>query len=362
MPVACFPLLVVRMTEIGEIRGKLLRTHARASCIRPAVPYHGPEMSILEKVGNTPLRVIDGIYVKLECSNPGGSVKDRIAKFILEEAARRGDLKPGDTVVEATSGNTGIAVSIMAREMGYKAKIFMPEHMSAERVQMIQALGAEVHLTPREGGFERPIEIRDTYKGKPGYFVPDQFANPDNSRCHKTTTGTEIAQQLRDLGVEKLDAFVAGVGTGGTLMGVAEALREAFGPVHVVAVEPEESNVMSGGPAGEHGIQGIGDGFIPDLVDMKTVDEVSCVSTTEALEAAKNIRRDHGFCVGVSAGANTVSARRLIDRGAVSVATLWPDCADRYVSFGLEAPFSEGVTCPLKEVCGARSLELLADS
>jgi len=313
---------------------------------------------LLEKIGHTPLRLLEGVYVKLECSNPGGSVKDRMAKFLLQEAIRRGELHPDDTVVEATSGNTGIALTMVARELGFPVLILMPEHMSEERRRMMEAMGAEVRLTPEEGGFELPIEIRDTYRGRPGYFVPDQFANPDNTLCHRRTTGPEILTQLAELGCKRLDAFVAGVGTGGSLMGTGQALKESFPDLRIVAVEPAESNVMSGGCSGTHGIMGIGDGFIPELVDMGFVDEVACVSTAEAREAANAIRSRYGFCVGLSAGANLVAAGRQRDQGRVA-ATLWPDCSDRYVSVGLEPPSSREVNCPLKAACSARTRELL---
>jgi len=256
----------------------------------------------LDQIGNTPLIRIDGLYVKLECANPGGSVKDRIAKFLLEEARRRGDLKPGDTVVETTSGNTGIALTLVAREMGHKVMIFMPEHMSQERVDIMRKAGADVRLTSKEGGFAGAVEERDAYRGRPGYYVPDQFGNPDNTRCHYLTTGREMIAQLAELGVTRLDWFVAGVGTGGTLMGVGNALREGMPGVRIAAVEPEEAAVMSGRESGDHGIMGIGDGFIPDIVDMAQVDDVICVSTDEAHAAAERIREEHGHCVGRSAG------------------------------------------------------------
>lgn len=315
-------------------------------------------MSVIDRIGNTPLVVIDDVLVKLECSNPSGSVKDRIAKFLLQEAARRGDLKPGDTVVEATSGNTGIAISMVARELGYKAIIYMPEHMSDERKKIVVGLGAEVRLTPREDGFEGPIRIRDTFKGKSGYYVPDQFSNQDNTLCHRLTTGAEILRQLHDMGAGPPGAFVAGVGTGGTLMGIGQALREAYPQILIVAVEPTESAVMSGGGAAEHGIQGIGDGFIPDLIDMSFVDEVVCISTEEAHRESERIRIEHGFCVGMSAGANMLSALKLRERG-LTVVTVWPDCSNRYVSMGLEAPDSQDVTCPHQQTCMVRTAQLL---
>ncbi len=312
-----------------------------------------PRAAILQHIGNTPLVLIDGIWVKLECANPGGSVKDRIAKFMLQAATERGELKPGDTIVEATSGNTGIAIAMVARELGHPVIIWMPEHMSEERVAMIEALGADVRLTPKYEGFERPIAIRDSYRGRHGYYIPDQFANPDNIRCHRQTTGAEIALQLLIKDSLRLDAFVAGVGTGGTLMGVGQALRETMPEIRIVAVEPEESAVMGGGAPGEHGIPGIGDGFIPDLIDMDFVDEAIAVCTADADAAAHAIHDKHGYCVGMSAGANMVAAGRLRDRG-MDVATVWPDCSDRYISMGLDSPGEGSGTCPLRSRCAAR--------
>jgi cysteine synthase len=315
-------------------------------------------MTVLERIGGTPLLHVDGIFVKLECANPAGSVKDRIARFLLEEAARRGELRPGDTVVEATSGNTGIALAMVGRELGYRVLIFMPEHMSPERRQMIEHFGGEVRLTPRKESFAGAIARRDAYRERPGHYVPDQFGNPDNPRCHTLTTGRELIEQLRARGIPRLDWFVAGVGTGGTLMGVARALRTAMPGTSIAAVEPEESAVMSGGPPGEHGIQGIGDGFVPALVDLATIDQVVRVHTDEARHEAERLRRLYGYCVGVSAGANTVAARRLIERSA-RVATVWPDCSDRYASMGLPPPDPGGVGCPLGPLCATRSRGML---
>jgi len=312
----------------------------------------------VEPAPPTPLVEFEGVYVKLECANPGGSVKDRIAGFLLREAAARGELAPGDTVVEATSGNTGIALALAARAMGYKALIFMPEHMSQERVRMIERAGAEVRLTPRAESFAGACARRNEFQGKPGYFIPDQFANPDNTRCHRETTGQELIAQLAALGAGPLDAFVAGVGTGGTLMGVGEALRAVFPAVRIVAVEPTESAVLSGGGAGEHGIMGIGDGFVPALLDVAFVTDVARVSTDDAHAAAMRIRDDAGYCVGRSAGANTVAALALAAQG-LRVATLWPDCADRYESIGLSSPLAPGVTCPRHHACRARTEAML---
>lgn len=315
-------------------------------------------MTYLDSIGNTPCLFIDGIYVKLECSNPGGSVKDRIGKYLIQTATRRGELQPGDTVVETTSGNTGIALTLAARELGYSVIIFMPEHMSVERRQMLENLGAQIQLTPRKEGFAGAVARRDTYRGKPGYYVPDQFSNPDNTECHRLTTGAELIEQLKELGCKKIDWFIAGVGTGGTLMGVGQALRNAFPGVRLAAVEPDECAVMSGDQPGDHQIMGIGDGFIPDIVAMEEIDQVVRIPTAAAMAQAERIRKERGYCVGISAGANTLAAFRLRDHGT-TVATLWPDCADRYVSMGLQAPLSQEVQCPLKAACAARSAAML---
>jgi cysteine synthase A len=312
----------------------------------------------LDRIGRTPLIEADGIFTKLECANPCGSVKDRIARFMLHAAARRGDLRPGDVIVETTSGNTGIALAWVGRALGHRVLIFMPEHMSPERRRMMEKLGAEVRLTPREIGFAGAVRMRDEYRVREGYYVPDQFGNPDNARCHRLTTGAELLAQLRERGIERLDAFVAGVGTGGTLMGVGQALRHAMPGLRLIAVEPTESSVMSGGPAGDHEIMGIGDGFVPELVDLSSIDEVACVSSAAARAAAAGIRARFGYCVGVSSGANWVAAQTLRSRGA-RVATLWPDSADRYTSMGLEGPQTGGARCPLQPQCEARARAML---
>jgi cysteine synthase A len=280
---------------------------------------------------------------------------------MLEEARRRGELVPGDMIVEATSGNTGIALASIGRALGHRVIIFMPEHMSPERVQMLQNLGADVRLTPQAESFAGAVARRDEFRGQPGYYVPDQFGNPDNTRCHRLTTGAELVAQAGSIGVGRLDWFVAGVGTGGTLMGVGEALREAMPGVRLAAVEPLESAVLSGGPPGDHGIMGIGDGFVPALVDRAAIDRVERVSTAEAIAAANRLLVQHGYCVGVSSGANLVAALRLRGEGG-QVATLWPDCSDRYVSMGLSGPGSLEARCPHSELCKARSLSRIGRS
>lgn len=311
-----------------------------------------------DAVGHTPLVEIEGVLVKLECANPSGSVKDRIGVFMLREAIRRGELAPGDTVVEATSGNTGIALSLAGRALGLNVLIFMPEHMSAERRSMMERLGADVRLTPREESFTGACARRDAYADRAGYYVPDQFGNPDNTRCHRETTGRELVAQLRERGVDRLAAVVAGIGTGGTLMGLGQALALEWPHARVVAVEPTESAVLSGGPVGEHGIMGIGDGFVPALVERGRIDEVITVSSEEAHAAAERIRREHGFCVGRSSGANLLAALRL---GSLEgrVVTVFPDCSDRYQSLGLGSPGSPDVHCPMCERCRSRTRELL---
>jgi cysteine synthase len=317
---------------------------------RAPAPDHAP--------GCTELLAVGGIVVKQECTNPTGSIKDRVARFMLEEAMKRGELAEGDIVVEATSGNTGIALAHEAARLGCRLIVFMPEHMSPERAHMIRRLGGDVQLTPERESFAGAVARRDAFRGRPGHYVPDQFGNPDNVRCHQETTGRELVEQVLALGWTRVDAFVAGIGTGGTLMGVGRALRAAFPKVRLVAVEPSESAVLSGGHAGAHGIAGIGDGFVPAIVDRAAIDEVVRVSTHDALETAKHLRTEFGHCVGVSSGANSWAAFRLARR-LEHVATVWPDAADRYGSAGLLASGAAEVTCPHADRCRTRSRWLL---
>jgi cysteine synthase A len=310
---------------------------------------------MLDRIGRTPMLGVDGTFVKLECANPTGSVKDRIADFMVRAAAGRGELAAGDTIVEASSGNTGIAFAMVAQELGYRAIVFMPEHPSEERRRIVERLGGEVRLTPRGEGLAGAIRARDAYRNRAGYWVPDPFTNPDNARGHEETTGREILDQLAELGCDRLDAFVAGIGTGGTLMGIGRALRARMPDVRLVAVEPAESNVLSGGSAGEHGILGIGDGFVPGLVDRRWIDQVSVVSTAEAVATTQLIWRRHGYCVGVSSGANSSVALRLARNGA-RVLTIWPDSADRDASMGLAG--RAGSRCALQPYCVARARAL----
>ncbi|RMF06434.1 MAG: PLP-dependent cysteine synthase family protein [Candidatus Neomarinimicrobiota bacterium] len=297
------------------------------------------EQSYLVEVGHTPLVNVEGIFAKLECVNPCGSIKDRIAKYILQHSEARGWLRKGMTIVEATSGNTGIALSYFAREMGYPITIVMPENMTEERKQVMRNLGANLILCSEEGSFAEAARIRDRMAEEDTYFNTDQFSNPLNVECHETTTGAEILSQL---GQQELlpDAFVAGVGTGGTLMGVGRALRKVNPDLALIAVEPAESAVMSGGKQGTHGIPGIGDGFIPAIVSdgqggiSPLIDEVLCIASEDAREEALRLQEEYGICVGISSGANFLAAKQVQKRYR-TVVTVFPDGYARYQSRGL---------------------------
>ena len=291
------------------------------------------------EVGNTPMVKVDGVYVKLECVNPTGSIKDRMVKFILEDGEKSGLLKKGKVIVEATSGNTGIALAYFGRQMGYDVKIIMPDNMTEERKELIRGFGAELILSPAKQGFLQALWIRDNMVREGNCFTTDQFSNDLNARCHYETTGQEIIKQL---GAESVSpqAFVAGVGTGGTLMGIAKALREVNPNIFVAAVEPEESAVMSGGEPGPHEIGGIGDGFVPALIKGEEgtlspmIEEVMQIKSDEAISESKRLAKDFGFCVGVSSGANFLAAERLKKRFE-NVVTVFPDGYTRYESLGL---------------------------
>ncbi len=289
--------------------------------------------------GGTPLLCVDGIHVKLECANPCGSIKDRIARYIIERSEQSGRLRPGMTIVEASSGNTGIALSYYGRQSGYPVVIVMPEDMTIERKQSIRDLGATL-IECKPSDFAGAAATRDEMAQAPEFFSADQFANPLNAECHEKTTGVELLDGLEGQ-VPRVDAFVAGVGTGGTLIGVGRALRRRYPEARLVAVEPAESAVMTGGAPGPHGIGGIGDGFIPELAGdghgglHPSIDEVIVVTTAEAMESAATLRDQHGFCVGVSSGANFLAAKRLSERYE-NVATVFPDGYFKYQSQGLK--------------------------
>lgn len=266
---------------------------------------------------------------KVESANPGGSVKDRLALALVDDAEKRGLLAPGGTVVEATSGNTGIGLAIACAARGYRLVLVVPESMSAERIAYVEALGAEVVLSPADGGMAGSIHIAEAIAESTGGFLTRQFENPANPAIHEATTGPEILAEI-----PAPDAFVAGVGTGGTITGVARALRAAGLATRVVAVEPAASPVLSGGPAGPHRIQGIGAGFVPPVLDLSLVDEIVTVDDLDAWNEAKRLARTDGLFVGVSSGAASLAAYSVADRlgEGAQVVTLLPDTGERYVS------------------------------
>jgi cysteine synthase A len=286
-------------------------------------------MDLGSLVGNTPLiKLGDRLYAKFETYNPSGSIKDRIGYYILSKAEERGDLKPGDTIVEATSGNTGIAVSMFGAHKGYKVIIVMPCNMSEERKKMMRMFGAEV-IEVEAGDFDRAIAMRDHICKEDGFFNFNQFHNPDNITCHYETTGVEILAQTEGM---RISAFIDGTGTGGTLMGVTERLKEKHPRVQTVAVEPAESPVMSGGEAGLHGIQGIGDGS-KFLVDLNKVDDIMVISTEDAKSRMRQLV-ETGLLVGISSGANVLASERWIEQNDPDgiVVTILCDRGERYLS------------------------------
>lgn len=250
-------------------------------------------------------------------------------------------MRKGMTIVEATSGNTGIALSYYAKQKGYDARIIMPDNVTEERKEFVRRLGAKLILCSSEGSFSEAVRIRDEMAKDKRCFSTDQFSNQLNVECHRLTTGKEIIQQLRERSLVA-DAFVAGVGTGGTLIGVAKALREVNPKVHIAAVEPAESPVMSGGATGLHGIPGIGDGFIPTIVKSENgglnplIDELVSIRSSDAMDASVYIAKNCGYCVGVSSGANYLAAKEL-SRSYDSVVTVFPDGFTRYLSMGLNS-------------------------
>ena len=286
-------------------------------------------MNLGDLVGNTPLiKLGEKLYAKFETYNPSGSIKDRIGYYILKRAQERGDLQPGDTIVEATSGNTGIAAAMFGANMGYRVMIVMPCNMSEERKQMMRLFGAEVIETDA-GDFDGAIGMRDKICEAPGFFNFNQFHNPDNITCHYETTGVEILKQTEG---SHISAFLDGTGTGGTLMGVSERLRERFPSVKILAIEPAESPVMSGGEPGIHGIQGIGDGS-KFLVDLDRIDEVLLVKTDDAIKRMKQLHQ-RGLLVGISSGANVLASERWIEQNNPDgiVITILCDRGERYLS------------------------------
>ena len=271
------------------------------------------------------------ILAKLESRNPGGSVKDRTALYMIKDAELQGLLKPGGTVIEPTSGNTGVGLAMIAAVRGYRLVLTMPDSMSMERRKLLAAYGAEIVLTPGALGMAGSVEAAcSLQKENPDWFMPSQFENPSNPRAHEETTAAEI---IADLG-GALDAFVAGVGTGGTITGVGRALKRAIPSVRIVGVEPAESAVLSGGAAGSHGIQGIGAGFVPKVLDMSVVDEIIAVRSEDARAAARELACSEGILAGVSSGAAAVAALHVARRlgPGAPVLALFPDTGERYLS------------------------------
>ncbi len=300
---------------------------------------HDKAENILELIGSTPLvklnRIVDDsmsdIYAKLESFNPGGSIKDRICLSMIEDAEKRGVLKPGSTIIEPTSGNTGIGLAMVAAVKGFKLILTMPETMSAERVYILESYGAQVILTPGMDGMIGAVKrAEELVKETPGSFMPHQFENPANPEIHRKTTAQEILKSLDG----RLDALVAGVGTGGTITGVGEALKSSDPNIKIVAVEPADSAVISGGKAGPHNIQGIGAGFIPKVLKVDIIDRVITVTDEDAYSLSERLAREEGLFVGISAGAAAYAALNIAQEmgKGKTVVVILPDTGERYFS------------------------------
>jgi cysteine synthase A len=289
-------------------------------------------------IGETPIvklnRMTDedsaDIYLKLEFMNPASSVKDRIALAMVEAAEKEGSLKPGDTIIEPTSGNTGIGLAMVAAAKGYKTVLVMPDTMSQERRNLLRAYGAELVLTPGAEAMKGAIKKAEELKAEHGYFMPQQFGNEANPEVHARTTGNEIVKQMS----EGVDAFISGIGTGGTITGAGRVLKDHFGDVKLYAVEPTDSPVLSGGSPGPHKIQGIGAGFVPDVLDTDLYDGVIQVKNEEAFEASRKAATTNGILGGISAGAAIAAAQRVakdLGKGKKVLAVI-PDNGERYLS------------------------------
>lgn len=300
--------------------------------------YH----SITELIGQTPIVKLNHlvpedsaeVYVKLEFFNPGGSVKDRIALSMIEKAERDGLLKPGDTIIEPTSGNTGIGLAMVGVAKGYKVIIVMPETMSIERRLLMKGYGAELLLTPGKDGISGSIKEAKRLAAENDYFLPLQFENPANPSIHEKTTGHEIQEAF---GVNGLDAFVAGIGTGGTISGAGKELKRVYPAIEIIGVEPAESAILEGKEAGPHKIQGIGTGFVPDTLDTSVYDRVVSVTGDQALATAREVGKKEGILVGISSGAAIAAAlaeAKVLGKGKKVLAVV-PDNGERYLSTAL---------------------------
>jgi len=298
-----------------------------------------PVDNITQIIGGTPVvklrNVVDDnaadVYVKLEYQNPGGSVKDRIALAMIEKAEQDGILKPGSTIVEATSGNTGIGLSWVGAAKGYNVIITMPETMSQERRNLLKAYGAELVLTPGSEAMKGAIKKAKELKEEHGYFEPQQFENPANPEIHELTTGPELVEQFEG---RQIDAFLAGVGTGGTLSGVGKVLKKEYPNVEIVAIEPEASPVLSGGEPGPHKLQGLGAGFVPDTLNTEVYDSIIKVGNDTAMDMARRVAREEGILAGISSGAAIYAAiqkAKELGKGK-TVVTVLPSNGERYLS------------------------------
>lgn len=297
--------------------------------------------NVSELIGETPIVKLHNIgtensaeiYVKLEYFNPGSSVKDRIANAMIGQAEIDGLLKPGGTIIEPTSGNTGIGLAMVAAAKGYKLIVTMPETMSKERRNLLSAYGAEIILTPGTKGMKGAIEKAEELVAKHGYYMPQQFNNKANPRVHAASTGKEIISQMSD----GIDAFVAGIGTGGTITGVGRVLKEHDKNIKVYAVEPEDSPILSGGSPGPHKIQGIGAGFVPNVLDTEIYDEVLKITNEEAFSAARHLAKTQGILGGISSGAAISAAIKIAAKLTKDqkVLAILPDNGERYLSTAL---------------------------
>lgn len=294
--------------------------------------------SINELIGETPIvklnRLVDedmaDVYLKLEYMNPGSSVKDRIALAMVETAEKNGTLKPGDTIIEPTSGNTGIGLAMVAAAKGYKLIVSMPETMSMERRNLLRAYGAEIELTPGAEGMNGAVKRAEELAKEKGYFMPQQFKNDANPEVHRLTTGPEIVKQMG----EQLDAFISGIGTGGTITGAGEVLKENFPSIKIYAVEPADSPILAGGKPGPHKIQGIGANFVPDVLNTTIYDEIIHVKNEEAFDFARRAAREEGILGGISSGAAIFAALKVakeLGKGKKVLAII-PSNGERYLS------------------------------
>jgi len=295
--------------------------------------------SVQQLIGNTPLLQLHNgnarILAKLESRNPAGSVKDRAASFMIKDAENRGLLTKDTVIIEPTSGNTGIGLCAIAAAKGYRCIIVMPDTMSKERQLLMKAYGAEVVLTPGAKGMSGAIQMAKKLAADlPSSFIPDQFCNHANADAHFATTGPEIWADTDG----KVDAFICGVGTGGTITGVGRFLKAKNPNIRIIAVEPASSAVLSGNPAGKHGIQGIGAGFVPEVLDISVIDEVVQVADEDAIAAARELAQKNGLLAGISSGAALNAAQKLAKRpefAGKTIVTLFPDSGERYLSAGL---------------------------